>query len=428
MPPGESSRKSASSAQTPYKWTATLQEDVSTNEPQTTWSVQFALPPSPGHRAGGGRCWFSPVTEADVKAAATAAPGAAPAPVILPVDAKPVAETVGGVDDDDVIEVIELKNTDSVRADTDGDYDMVDVDSNAPNQGMSARGTGENPADAEWTQIFATCNDATVRVYKAVKGSSPVQLQIYQDPNSEETFFSVSWTFNVNGNCEWWLAAAGKRGVLRILNVSQCKLELSLIGHGESINDVKTHPRDPALVLTASKDESLRLWNLRTKSTVAVFAGLRGHRGEVLYADFHLTGNRFASCGIDNSIRIWEIDTDDKVIASIKETHDAADRGIQDVCVYEDENGQRRKARVPVVQFPIFSSHRICRHYVDCTMVRVWQRSDSYRMELAIFVCLTHVCLSTAIFSLFSSVCALELHSLSAICVRWTIGCATAIS
>jgi WD40 repeat protein len=392
MPLGDGSRRRSIGAQSPYRWVATLQEDLSTSGPEATWSVQFALPPSPDHRAGGGRCWFAPASESDlVPTNASAAP--------QKLARTPVAENMAVVvddDDDDVVEVVEVASStaqmSSDRSGVGGDCAILETDATAGGQElreMDATGTGGGQLQTEWTHVFATCNDSTVRVYKAVKGSKPIQLQIYQDPNQDEVFFSVSWTFNVNGNCEWWLAAAGKRGVLRILNVSQCRVEHTLIGHGESINDVKTHPRDPALLLTASKDESLRLWNLRTKSTVAVFAGLRGHRGEVLYADFHHTGKRFASCGIDNSIRIWEIDSDEKVLASIKETHDAADRGIKDVCVYEDENGQRRKARVPVVQFPTFSSHRICRHYVDCTMVRTGGDYSSLKRHVRVGICPT---------------------------------------
>jgi hypothetical protein len=64
----------------------------------------------------------------------------------------------------------------------------------------------------------------------------------------------------------------------------------------------------PALVLSASKDESIRLWNVYTACCVAIFAGDQGHRDEVLSIDVHLLGNVFASCGMDNTVKVWSLE------------------------------------------------------------------------------------------------------------------------
>jgi polycomb protein EED len=358
MPAGGSSRK----GRAPYRWTATLQEDTS-DDPEATWSVQFAIPPGPDHRAGGGSCWFEATEQANRIAGRTPKPQVAEG---LDLQLGLGSESMKS----DGTGVVELKDngTNLGISNIDKEFEMISGSGPDQSNGISSSLLDLDESRVEWPNLFATCNAGALRVYKASPGSKPVQLQVYLDPNTDETFFSVSWTFNADGNCEWWLAAAGKRGILRVLNISHNRLEQTLIGHGESINDVKTHPRDPALILTSSKDESLRLWNLRTSSTVAVFAGLRGHRGEVLHADFDHTGAKFASCGIDNSIRIWDIDGDEKILAAIKETHTAANRGIRDVCVYMDENGQRRKVNVPMVQFPTYVTHKVHKHYVDCVM------------------------------------------------------------
>lgn len=218
-----------------------------------------------------------------------------------------------------------------------------------------------------WRNIFVTCNGNCVRVYEARKKLKPLLLQLFEDEDPDEEFYCVGWTYNADGNHEWWACAAGKKGVLRVLNVQRGCLKKSLAGHGEAINDLKVHPRDPALVITASKDESLRLWNLRTGSTVAVFAGLKGHRGEVVHVDFDREGKRFASCGIDNSVRIWDAD-EAKVIRAIKESHEAADLGVEDTYVYRDATGTRKKTKVPICQFPYFVTRKVHKHYVDCVM------------------------------------------------------------
>lgn len=56
----------------------------------------------------------------------------------------------------------------------------------------------------------------------------------------------------------------------------------SFTGHGSSINDIAVLPQQPTLFLTASKDESLRLWNLRSRTCVLIMSGDGGHKNEVL--------------------------------------------------------------------------------------------------------------------------------------------------
>lgn len=226
----------------------------------------------------------------------------------------------------------------------------------------------ERKNEKRWRDLFCTCNGTRIRVYEARKGLKPMLLQVYQEEDGSEQFYCLTWTYNVTGSKEWWIAAAGRKGILRVISVNSGTAVMGLSGHGEAINDIKTHPTDPALVMTASKDESLRLWNLRTGSTLAVFAGLKGHRGEVVHLDFNATGSRVASCGIDNSVRIWEIDPDEKVMKAILESHEAADLGVKDPYVYQDANGEKKKLHVPIIQFPHFITRKVHKHYVDCVM------------------------------------------------------------
>lgn len=92
----------------------------------------------------------------------------------------------------------------------------------------------------------------------------------------------------------------------------------SFVGHGESINEIRTQALKPSLIVSASKvcsasfitgfiylfwgfnniilwlmmhsshsciceqDESVRLWNVHTGVCILIFAGAGGHRNEVL--------------------------------------------------------------------------------------------------------------------------------------------------
>ncbi|KAH0880095.1 LOW QUALITY PROTEIN: hypothetical protein HID58_067489, partial [Brassica napus] len=51
----------------------------------------------------------------------------------------------------------------------------------------------------------------------------------------------------------------------------------TLVGHEDSVSEIKTHPMIPQLVLSASKDGSVRLWNVETGICILIFSGTGGH-------------------------------------------------------------------------------------------------------------------------------------------------------
>jgi WD40 repeat protein len=119
----------------------------------------------------------------------------------------------------------------------------------------------------------------------------------------------------------------------------------TLIGHRDSINDLKINPIYNDLVLSASKDNSVRVWNYLLGTQLAIFAGKEGHEVMVLSIDWHFTGKTFCSGGGDR-IRIWELS---KELIEINEN-------------YEDKN---KDVKLPLLcPFPIYSIDIHC-SYVD---------------------------------------------------------------
>jgi WD40 repeat protein len=101
------------------------------------------------------------------------------------------------------------------------------------------------------------------------------------------------------------VAIGADHGVVRVVS-TRGRRALNLRGHTDTVNGIDFSP-DGASLVTASDDETARIWNLRAGSLTAV---LRGHDGVVRSARFTSGGTSVVTAGADGTIRTWAVSAD----------------------------------------------------------------------------------------------------------------------
>lgn len=104
--------------------------------------------------------------------------------------------------------------------------------------------------------------------------------------------------------------------------------------------------------MSASRDESARLWDVVRGRCVAIFAGAGGHTEQVLTADIHASGERLITGGVDNMLKIWSLNT-----APIQQAIKASRE-------YDVSSSVPFKS--VMAHFPEYSSNKVHSDYVDC--------------------------------------------------------------
>ncbi|KAE8693418.1 Polycomb group protein FERTILIZATION-INDEPENDENT ENDOSPERM [Hibiscus syriacus] len=205
-----------------------------------------------------------------------------------------------------------------------------------------------NFIDSRYFNVFATIGGNRVTIYQCLEGDQ-----------KDESFYTVSWACSVDGAP--FVVAGDINGIIRVIDASNEKIHKSFVGHGDSINEIRTQPLKPSLIVTASKDESIRLWNGHTGICILIFAGAGGHRNEVLSVDFHPSDiYRIASCGMDNTIKIW----------SMKDVNKLSDVMIarrSSGLMLRNHSCDRYSFKIPnkICTIPLFLAS-IHSNYVDC--------------------------------------------------------------
>lgn len=153
--------------------------------------------------------------------------------------------------------------------------------------------------------------------YNPSKNSNRSENDLFEEEitfadKNEEFYCMAQSIITIEEETRKILAVGGTKSIIKILDLIAKKEYISLIGHRNEIYALQFHPKQTNILLSASKDYSVRIWNVKNGLQIAILAGPKGHSAEVLAVDWHLSGDYFVSSSIDNTVKIWEISNEIK--------------------------------------------------------------------------------------------------------------------
>jgi polycomb protein EED len=219
--------------------------------------------------------------------------------------------------------------------------------------GKAIYGLAWNSCDPANAHVFASATSNYVNVYACRRDGAMDLLQAYRDADAEEDFYVCTWTL-AEADGTPLLAAAGKRGLVQVIDARHGTLHRSLVGHGGAVNDLKAHPREPALLLSCSRDRSLRLWNVQSGVLALILAGDGGHKNEIVTCDWHARERcTLVSGGFDHCVKLWRLD-------------DAAYTAVKQALLPWDPGTPLGRFQTRFVREPVFTTHRVHTNFIDC--------------------------------------------------------------
>jgi len=94
----------------------------------------------------------------------------------------------------------------------------------------------------------------------------------------------------------------GFRYSIEIIGTGGDGKSVELIGHKEAVMSL-AYPPAKDYLLSASLDETIRIWNVSTKREIASTKTHEGGAGMIRI----VPGGRLVSCGNDNLVRLWDL-------------------------------------------------------------------------------------------------------------------------
>ncbi|KAI8068017.1 WD40-repeat-containing domain protein [Gongronella butleri] len=119
--------------------------------------------------------------------------------------------------------------------------------------------------------------------------------------NSHTTLYTFCWMYRVD---DALIATAGADTNIHVVSLARSKEMAVLEGHTKRIHDIQSHPMNDQHILSASKDGTVRLWDIKAKKCLVIF------QIECNVVCFDPSGKRFISGSSKGELREWTLPED----------------------------------------------------------------------------------------------------------------------
>ena len=187
-----------------------------------------------------------------------------------------------------------------------------------------------------------------IKVYNIETNYELLSTYKFSDEDADCKVNAIAVT-QINDYAEVYCVVAGSSPSLHVLNIIEHREvnENRLLGHRNEVYETHFHPCYAEILLSCSKDCTVRLWNILSAAQLAIFGGPDGHLADVLSVAWHSSGAYFASGGVDNSVKMYAINK--KLRGNIVKSRDTKER-----------------IKTVIVNYPFYSCKDVHDNYVDC--------------------------------------------------------------
>ena len=119
-----------------------------------------------------------------------------------------------------------------------------------------------------------------------------------------EEYYCCAWSCAANGDP--LLCFGGKLAIIKVVNYERREVCSALQGHGMEINEIKPHPTKFGIILSTSKDQSVRVWSVGwAPASWGQVGSLEGHTDCVYAVAWSPDGARLASGDESGVVCLW---------------------------------------------------------------------------------------------------------------------------
>lgn len=125
----------------------------------------------------------------------------------------------------------------------------------------------------------------------------------------DEELFTVAWC-SLPENMHR-VVFGGETGTMYVMDPVRMEIERHLKGCGDNVNDIRASPINPTLIVAASKDLSVRIFDIRNSACLLICGGMEMVPvANTLSADWTPDGKKILSCGFDHRVSGWDLSSE----------------------------------------------------------------------------------------------------------------------